>query len=146
MKKQIALILALILSLSAWAWVLAEEGEEPFCWSDPGKYLINSLEPVKEIHNEEEAEAYAKELWSVFSSEPYPEGTGDMNVDKADGSYVPSSSAIAHYVTATGCDGDWLRISSWGSEYYIKRSEYDDYVRRHSASLVSNILMLRKTH
>ena len=64
---------------------------------------------------------------------------------KADGSYVPSSSAIAHYVTATGCDGDWLRISSWGSEYYIKRIEYDDYVRRHSASLVSNILMLRKT-
>ena len=64
---------------------------------------------------------------------------------RPDGSYVPSSSAIAHYVTATGCDADWLRISSWGSEYYIKRSEYDEYVRRYSASLVSNILMLRKT-
>ncbi len=63
---------------------------------------------------------------------------------KGDGSFVPASSAIAHYVTATGCSEEWLRISSWGSEYYIKRSEYDEYVRKHSAPLVSNILMLRK--
>ncbi len=64
---------------------------------------------------------------------------------RPDDSYLPSSSAIAHYVTATGCDENWLRISSWGSEYYIKRSEYDEYVSRYSATLVSNILMLRKT-
>lgn len=62
-----------------------------------------------------------------------------------DGSFAPSSSAIAHYVTATGCDDQWLRISSWGSEYYIRRREYDEYVQKDSAALVSNILMLRKT-
>jgi hypothetical protein len=63
---------------------------------------------------------------------------------RADGSYFPSSSAHSHYVTATGLDGDWLRISSWGKEYYINRREYDEYVRKHSLSLVSNLLMLQK--
>lgn len=61
-----------------------------------------------------------------------------------DGRYSPSSSAKAHYVCATGIDEEWLRISSWGRCYYIRRAEFDEYVRRHSASLVSNILMLRK--
>lgn len=62
-----------------------------------------------------------------------------------DGGYRQSASAIAHYVTATGIDEEWLRISSWGEEYYIRRREYDEYVKKHSAALVSNILMLRKT-
>lgn len=63
---------------------------------------------------------------------------------KPDGTFVPVSSAKAHYITATGMDEEWLRISSWGRQYYIKRSEYDEYVRKYSASLVSNILMLRR--
>ena len=62
----------------------------------------------------------------------------------ADGVYVPSSSAKSHYITATGIDPEWLRISSWGTEYYINRKEYDDYIRKHSTSIVSNILMLRR--
>lgn len=62
-----------------------------------------------------------------------------------DGSMIPAQSTLAHYVTATGLDGDWLRISSWGREYYILRQEYDDYVRTYSASLVSNVLMIRRT-
>ena len=62
----------------------------------------------------------------------------------ADGVYVPSSSAKSHYITATGIDPKWLRISSWGTEYYINRKEYDEYIRKHSTSIVSNILMLRR--
>ena len=62
----------------------------------------------------------------------------------ADGAYIPSSSAKSHYITATGIDPEWLRISSWGTEYYINRKEYDDYIRKHSTSIVSNILMLRR--
>ena len=61
-----------------------------------------------------------------------------------DGFFSPASSAVAHYITATGLDETWLRISSWGGEYYINRAEYDDYVRKHSAALVSNMLMLRR--
>lgn len=61
-----------------------------------------------------------------------------------DGSFVPASSAKSHYITATGIDEEWLRISSWGTEYYINRQEYDEYIRKYSTSIVSNILMLRK--
>lgn len=63
---------------------------------------------------------------------------------RKDGSYFPSSSAHSHYITATGYDGEWLRISSWGKEYYINKEEYDAYIRKYSASLVSNVLMLRR--
>lgn len=62
-----------------------------------------------------------------------------------DGSYHPASSAKSHYVCATGLDEQWLRISSWGREYYIKRAEFEDYVKKHSTAMVSNVLMLRKT-
>ena len=63
---------------------------------------------------------------------------------RPDGSFFPANSARAHSITATGCDETWLRISSWGREYYIRRSEYDEYVRKNSTSLVSNVLMLRR--
>ena len=65
-------------------------------------------------------------------------------VKRPDGSYSPASSARSHYITATGIDEEWLRISSWGREYYIRRSEYDAYVKKHSTSIVSNVLMLRR--
>lgn len=64
---------------------------------------------------------------------------------KADGSFAPAASTQAHYVCATGLDENWLRISSWGRAYFINRAEFDEYVKKHSAALVSNILMLRKT-
>ena len=65
---------------------------------------------------------------------------------QADGSLKRAGSAIAHYVTATGIDEELLRISSWGNEYYIKRVEYDEYVKKHSTSIVSNVLVLKKIH
>ena len=62
---------------------------------------------------------------------------------KADGSYAPVSHAQAHYVSVTGLDESWLRISSWGRKYYISRSEYEAYVKQHSLHLVSNILVVK---
>ena len=59
--------------------------------------------------------------------------------------YVPASSAKSHYVIVTGLDETWARISSWGREFYINRREYDDFVRRHSSSLFSNILYIKPT-
>lgn len=56
--------------------------------------------------------------------------------------YFPDASTKAHFVTATGIDGDWCRISSWGRELYINIPEYKSYVRQHSNSLLSNIIML----
>ena len=64
---------------------------------------------------------------------------------KADGRLVPLSRARAHYVSVTGIDAVWLRISSWGREYYISRREYEEYVKAHSMLLVSNILVVERT-
>ena len=59
------------------------------------------------------------------------------------GTLKPSCRINAHYVTVTGIDDELLKISSWGREYYIKRSEYLDYILHHSGSLVSNIVKVR---
>lgn len=64
---------------------------------------------------------------------------------RRDGGYVPSAAAKSHYVTVTGMDPDWLRISSWGREYYISRKEYEEFVKRHSSYLFSNLLYIKTT-
>lgn len=56
-----------------------------------------------------------------------------------DGSFVYEQSTNAHYVTVTGMNRKWYRISSWGKEYYIDQREYAEYVRKHSLGLYSNI-------
>lgn len=58
--------------------------------------------------------------------------------------YRPSTGARAHYITVTGMDESWLRISSWGRLYYLNRLEFEQYVKRHSAGFVSNILYIEK--
>lgn len=63
---------------------------------------------------------------------------------REDGSYVYEQSTSAHYVTVTGIDREWYRISSWGKEYYISRREYAEYVKKHSLGLYSNICHIRR--
>ncbi len=58
--------------------------------------------------------------------------------------YIPTVKVRAHFVTVTGRDGVWLKISSWGKEYYIDIREYRNYVKNHSWSLVSNIICIKK--
>ncbi len=54
----------------------------------------------------------------------------------------------AHYVTVTGIiyeeDAPYLRISSWGKEYYINFEEYDTYISTHFlGKVLGNILYVR---
>ncbi len=60
------------------------------------------------------------------------------------GSYIPAGKTRAHYVTVSAIDDEWLRVSSWGREYYLSRREYTNYVHAHSMRLVSNILYIEK--
>lgn len=53
-------------------------------------------------------------------------------------------STRAHYVTVTGMDEEWLRISSWGRVYRIRREDFDRYRKRHSCALYSNILWVER--
>lgn len=59
-----------------------------------------------------------------------------------DGRCIPSVKTCAHYVTVTGREGQWFQISSWGKEYYIDIREYQNYVKRYSSYLLSNIICI----
>lgn len=61
---------------------------------------------------------------------------------KCGDTYVAVSRVSAHFVTATGLDENWIRISSWGKEYYIHRGEYTQYGKAHSISLAHNLLWI----
>ncbi len=61
-----------------------------------------------------------------------------------DGSFRKAAAAKGHFVTATGIDPDWVRISSWGREYYINRTEYERYAKENSLYAFSNLLFLQK--
>lgn len=60
-----------------------------------------------------------------------------------DGEMRHACSIKSHYVTVIGMDESRFHISSWGREYYIDKQEYFSYIRRHSGSLVSNIVFIR---
>ena len=60
------------------------------------------------------------------------------------GDYRRAAETRAHYVTVTGMDESWLRISSWGKEYYLSREEYETYRADISSALVSNIVYIRE--
>lgn len=55
-----------------------------------------------------------------------------------------AASTKAHYVTVTGCDDKRLRISSWGKEYYIDKAEYLSYIKQHSSSVISNVMLIER--
>ena len=61
------------------------------------------------------------------------------------GAMRKAASARAHYVTVTGSDDEWLRISSWGREYYMNKAEYKRYIEKNSSSIISNVLYVERT-
>ena len=65
-------------------------------------------------------------------------------VKRPDGTYQKATETKAHYVTVTGIDEEWMRVSSWGRQYYISRPEYVQYVKKHSSYLCSNIVQIQR--
>ena len=62
--------------------------DESYQSSDPnGKYLSAMLSPVRDIRDEEEAAAYAKELWQMMNANPLPEGEWEILLDQHDNSW-----------------------------------------------------------
>jgi len=58
--------------------------------------------------------------------------------------YEKKTFTSGHYVTVTGIDDVWIRVSSWGREYYICRAEYRSYSKRVSCPLFSNVMYLKR--
>ena len=57
---------------------------------------------------------------------------------------IPAQGINAHYMIATGLDDECIHVSSWGRRYSIDRREYDEYVRRISSSIVSNLVYIKR--
>ena len=71
-------------------------------------------------------------------------GQKTLNMYEKEGDrYVRPVGMRAHYVTATALDDEYITVSSWGRKYYIKRSDFMDYARRHSNFLFSSIMVIK---
>jgi hypothetical protein len=128
------------LFLAAGMNMLLRENKLPYraSWAFSGRRFFDRME-----------EMLRQDLPVIFSIGPnFPLLWGRHRLDfyrkSPDGAYIRANSTRAHYVTATGMDEQWIRISSWGSEYYINRSEYREYIKKHSSNMVSNMLLLKK--
>ena len=107
-------------------------------WCVSGKKLWSRMEGM-----------LSRDLPVIFSVGPnfprfWKRGKLTFYVRTADGQYRPGPAISAHYVNVTGMDEEWLRVSSWGRMFYVNRNEYEDYVRRCSCTLVSNLIDLRQ--
>lgn len=61
-----------------------------------------------------------------------------------EGGYAPDSATKAHFVTVTGLDEAWMRVSSWGRRLYVGRAAYERYMRERSGALFTNLLYLKR--
>ena len=59
-----------------------------------------------------------------------------------EGVYQEAERTKAHFLTVTGLDNQWLRVSTWGRMLYIERRAYERYMRSPSIALLSNLLYL----
>ena len=50
----------------------------------------------------------------------FPKETESVS-ENSMGSYLSSNKVSAHFVTVTEMDEEWMRVSSWGKEYYINK-------------------------
>lgn len=62
---------------------------------------------------------------------------------KTEDGFVESERTKAHFLSVTGLDEQWMRVSSWGRELYIERAAYEDYMRAQGA-MFTNLLYLEQ--
>jgi len=60
-----------------------------------------------------------------------------------EGIFRPAGSVHAHFMTITAMDDTHIRVSSWGRKYYISKSEFEEYVRRYSGSIICNMVYIK---
>lgn len=58
--------------------------------------------------------------------------------------YVLSTRTKGHFLTVTGLDDGWMRVSSWGRELYISRGDYENYRKKQGSLLTSLLYMTHK--
>jgi len=63
---------------------------------------------------------------------------------KTENGYAEAARTKAHFLTVIALDETWMRVSSWGMEFYIERRAYGEYMRRKGA-LFTNLLFLKRS-
>lgn len=59
------------------------------------------------------------------------------------GDETPVQTVRAHYMVVTGMENGWLRLSSWGREYYLPLAAWEEHHKYHSGYLVDGIVQIR---
>ena len=85
-------------------------------------------------------------ILSIGANFPFFRGKKKLTLyrESPSGAKLKARRVTAHFVTVTGMDALWLRVSSWGQMYYISRAEYDFYIRKHSCRFFSSILQIQE--
>lgn len=65
-----------------------------------------------------------------------------LHKKRRDDTLYEATRTKAHFVTVLGIDDEWLRITSWGREYYLSRKEFRRYCDQVSMSILCNIVWL----
>lgn len=60
------------------------------------------------------------------------------------GKLVAKAAMRSHYVTVTAADDKLMCVSSWGKRYYILKSDFYRYVKKHSLPLFCNIVYIER--
>lgn len=106
------------------------------CWKISGKKLLSRIDLM-----------LSEDIPVILAVGPdfpkfWKRETLKLYAKTKDGNYAAVTKTRAHFVTVTGREDLWLRISSWGKEYYMNIPEYREYVAKHSSFLVSNIICI----
>lgn len=86
-------------------------------------------------------------LFSVGANFPWIWKREGVNLYQKQSGLICTGKACRHYMTITGMKqdevhGELLQISSWGKKYYIKWKDYEDFLRKKSCGLFTNILYI----
>ena len=106
-------------------------------WNIRGKKILSKIDSM-----------LSNDIPVIFSVGPnFPKFWGKQTVKlykkTAQGNYIPATKVKAHYMIITGRDDMWIQISSWGKEYYMNFIEYQEYIKKYSSFIVSNIICIK---
>ena len=81
-------------------------------------------------------------LWGKKELSLYVKDEAESTAEEA--VYKKQQNVCGHFVVVTAIEGNCLMVSSWGKRFYISIDEYDQYVKKHSINVYSNILEIKK--
>lgn len=107
-------------------------------WGLPGFLLYNKMRKMLEQD--------IPVVLTVGPAAPWRKSEQGVNLYQktADGRYEVKKQTRGHYMTVTGMNEKWLRVSSWGEKYYIDKKEYLTYAKKVSFYFYTNAFYIKR--